>query len=98
MVFRCCGKEYCGESALEIVDALKQETQGLEEKITAREFMLNSFAELRHRIPLRRVDPAGRMDDETFALSYLYLRDEYGLGELLDLPNRNRWARPLNLV
>jgi hypothetical protein len=98
MVFRCSGKEYRGRSALEVVDMLKQETHGLEVRMTARQFMLYSFAELRHQIPLRQVDTTGRMDVETFALSYLYLRDEYGLGELLEVPNRNRWARPLNLA
>ena len=98
MVFRCCGKEYCGRSALEIVDELKRETHGLEVKLTAREFILKSFAELRHRIPLGQLDTTGRMDDETFAFSYLYLRDEYGVGELLEVPNRNGWARPLNLA
>jgi hypothetical protein len=98
MVFRCSGKEYCGRSALEIVDELKRETHGLEVKLTAREFMLKLFVELRHRIPLRQVDTTGRMDDETFALGYLYLRGEYGLGELSEVPNRNRWARPLNLA
>lgn len=43
-------------------------------------------------------DKRERLDDETLALSYLYLCDEFGKGELLDVPNRNRWARgPLTL-
>jgi hypothetical protein len=98
MVFRWRGKEYCGRSALEIVNALKRETHGIKEKITAREFVLNSFAELSRCLPLGRIDTAGRFDDETFALSYLCLRDEKGLGELSGVPNRDRRARPLNLA
>ena len=36
-----------------------------------------------------------RLDEEMLALSYLYLRDEFGAGELRDVPGRQRWAHPL---
>ena len=98
MVFRMSGKEYCGQSALEIVNALKQEAFERDEGITHRQFILNSLAELRHRIPLRRIDAGDTLDDEMFALCYLYLRDEYGLGELSDVAYRHAVARPLNLT
>lgn len=98
MVFRICGKEYCGQSALEIVNALKQEAFERNEKVTHRQFILNSFAELRHRLPLLRIDAGNQLDDELFALCYLYLRDEYGLGELSDVAYRHAHAQPLNLA
>lgn len=98
MVFRVCGKEYCGQSALAIVNAMKQEAFERHEKVTHRQFILSSFAERRHRIPCLRIDAGKQMDDERFALCYLYLRDEYGLGELCDVAYRHAHARPLYLT
>ena len=85
-----------GETALEIVNALKIEVaDGPESSVQLREFLRQSFALLSDRIPLRELDVSDRLDDETLALSYLYLRDEYGAGELAGVPRRSRWARPL---
>ena len=98
MVFSISGKEYCGVSALEIVDALKREATERQESITPRQFMLDSLAQLRGRIPLLKIDAGLQFDDEMFALCYLYLRDEYGLGELSDVAYRHAVARPLNLT
>jgi hypothetical protein len=98
MVFLVCGKEYCGSTALEIVNAIRREASKDNENGTSRQFIMNSLAELHHRIPVGETSGYTRLDDETFALSYLYLRDEYGLGELSDVPHRNLWARPLHLT
>lgn len=46
MLFRSCGKEYRGRSALEIVDALKQDTHGQSERLTASDF----FTSLRQQM------------------------------------------------
>lgn len=96
MIFSAGGKEYRGASALEIVRALKREAApagGAAQPV--RQFLLESLEQLGDRIPLREIDVSDRLDDEMLALSYLYLRDEFGAGELRDVPNRQRWAHPL---
>ena len=96
MVFRAGEKEYRGSSALEIVQALKREaapTFGADRPV--RQFLLESLEQLSDRIPLREIDVSDRLSDEMLALSYLYLRDEFGAGELRDAPSRQRRAHPL---
>lgn len=96
MVFRADGREYCGSSALEIVQALRREA-ALDNGSgrTLRQFLRDSLEQLRDRIPLRELDVSDRLGDEMLALSYLYLRDEFGAGELSDVPNRQRRAHAL---
>ena len=95
-MFRLGERVYLGETALEIVNALKIEADcEAEGSIQLREFLRRSFAQLRDHIPLRELDVSDRLDDETLALSYLYLRDEYGAGELAGVPRRSRWAKTL---
>lgn len=96
MVFRADGREYRGSSALEIVRALSREAaRGAGPGPPLRQFLLDSLEQLRDRIPLREIDVSDRLDDEMLALSYLYLRDEFGAGELADVPGRQRWAHTL---
>lgn len=96
MLFKFGDKEYDGESALEIVNALKRDTVGGQsDSLTLREFLRQSFASLSEHIHLRELDVSERLDDETLALGYLYLCDEYGAGELSGLPRRSRFAHPL---
>ena len=96
MVFRAGGREYQGKSALEIVEALRREAAGGDGACqTLREFLLDSLEQLGDRIPLRDLDVSDRLGDEMLALSYLYLRDEFGAGELSDVPGRQRWAHTL---
>ena len=96
MVFRAGGKEYRGSSALEIVQALRREAPvGNGAGRTLRQFLLDSLEQLSDRIPLREIDVSDRLDEEMLALSYLYLRDEFGAGELRDVPGRQRWAHTL---
>ncbi len=95
MIFRTGDKEYRGSSALEIVQALKQETKSNGTAQPVRQFLIESLVQFRDRIPLRELDVSDRLDDEMLALSYLYLRDEFGVGELKDVPNRQQWAHPL---
>jgi hypothetical protein len=87
MVFRADGREYRGSSALEIVQALRRETAcGNGSGPPLRQFLLDSLEQLRDRIPLREIDVSDRLDEETLALGYLCLCDEYGVGELSDAP------------
>ena len=91
MVFRSGGREYRGASALEIVQALRREA-GADGGAgqTLRQFLCASLEQLSDRIPLRDLDVSDRLDEEMLALSYLYLRDEFGAGELSDVPVRQR--------
>jgi hypothetical protein len=96
MLFKVDAKEYEGESALEIVNALKRDAlDGQGDSITLREFLRQSFTQLSERIHLRELEVSDRLDDEMLALGYLYLCDEYGAGELRGCPRQSRWARPL---
>ncbi|HWS90545.1 MAG TPA: hypothetical protein VN282_26490 [Pyrinomonadaceae bacterium] len=95
MVFRAGGKEYRGSSALEIVQTLRREAGGDGAGLTLRQFLRDSLELLSDRIPLRELDVSDRLDEEMLALSYLYLRDEFGAGELHDVPSRQRRAHTL---
>jgi len=81
---------------MEIVRALMREAgRGDARRVALRRFLRDSLEQLRDRIPLRELDVSDRLDDETLALSYLYLRDEFGAGELSGVPGRQQWAHPL---
>jgi hypothetical protein len=96
MVFRAGDREYRGTSALEIVQALRREAAGGDGAgQNLRQFLRESLEQLGDRIPLRELDVSDRLDEEMLALSYLYLRDEFGAGELRDVPGRQRWAHTL---
>jgi hypothetical protein len=96
MMFRIGEKEYSGSSALEIIDALRQDMmEPQNQRLSLRQFLIWSLGQLSDRIPLRELDVSDKLSNEMVALSYLYLRDEYGAGELLDVPNRIDWAHTL---
>lgn len=87
MKFRIDGREYDGDSALEIVGAMRRDAaRGVPACSSPREFLRRAHAELGDRVPERELDVSDRLDEETLALSYLYLCDEYGVGELSDAP------------
>jgi hypothetical protein len=94
MMFRIGKKEYSGSSALEIIEALRRDMMaGQDQGLSMRQFLLWSLGQLSDRIPLRELDVSDKLSNEMVALSYLYLRDEYGAGELLDVPNRVELAQ-----
>ena len=96
MMFGVDGRWYEGQTAVEVVERLKRDALGARaERVNLRDFLRWSYARLADRIPLRELDVADALDEETLALSYLYLRDEFGAGELRGVPLRERWARPL---
>ena len=89
MMFRIGEKEYAGASALEIVDALQIDMMGEQhQRLSLRHFLLWSLLQLSDRIPLRELDVSDKLSNEMLALNYLYLRDEYGAGELVDVRSR----------
>lgn len=96
MMFRVNGKEYEGETAVEVVERLNRDALGTRAgRLNLRDFLRWSYARLSDRIPLRELDVADALDEETLALGYLYLRDEFGAGELSGVPRRKSWAHPL---
>jgi hypothetical protein len=85
MLFSINEKIYIGESAVDIVDALKCDMpEGEQRQLSVREFILWSMSQLSDRIPLRELDVSDKLSNEMLALNYLLLRDEYGAGTLSD--------------
>ncbi len=87
MRFRINGTEHAGASALDIVEAMRLDAARTGHGwASSREFLRWAHAELGERIPARELDVSDRLDDDTLALGYLCLCDEYGVGELVDAP------------
>jgi hypothetical protein len=81
--FQFKGKKYRGASALDIVRALESEAEDYPHRgQSVRQFLLWSLERLCNRLPPRDLDLSDRLEDDALALSYLYLRDEYGAGKL----------------
>ena len=77
------GKEYCGNSALEVVRALERDTKHYPHRgQSLRQFLFWSLERLGHRLPPRDLHLSDQLGDDELALSYLYLRDDYGAGKL----------------
>ena len=84
MIFRTGGKDYRGETAVEVARALERDAADYTYPgQTIRQFLLWSLNRLRDHIPPRELDLSDRLDDEALALSYLCLCDEYDAGELI---------------
>lgn len=70
-------------SALDIVRALESDAEDYPHRgQSVRQFLLWSLERQGNRLPPRDLDLSDRMEDDALALSYLYLRDEYGAGKL----------------
>lgn len=84
LIFQFKEKKYSGASALDIVRALESDAEDYPHRgKSVRQFLLWSLDRLGNRLPPRDLDLSDRMEDDALALSYLYLRDEYGAGKLL---------------
>ena len=80
--FQFKGKEYRGASALDIVRSMEGDTEQYPHRgQSVRQFLRWSLERLGDRIPPRDLDLSDRLEEEDLALSYLYLRDEYGAGK-----------------
>lgn len=76
-------REYAGETAVEIVRGMERDIKLCsEERFSVRKFVSNSLARLSDRIHQRELDTSDHLSDETLALSYLCLLDEYAVGRL----------------
>ena len=84
LIFQFKGKKYRGASALDVVRALESDADDYPHRgQSVRQFLLWSLESLGNRLPPRDLDLSYRLEDDALALSYLYLRDEYGAGKLL---------------
>ena len=84
LIFQFKGKKYRGATALDIVRALERDAEDYPRRgQSVRQFLRWSLERLGNRLPPRDLDLSDRMEDDALALSYLYLRDEYGAGKLL---------------
>ena len=83
LTFQFKGKEYRGVSALEVVRAMEGDTAAYPHRgHSFRRFLKWSLERLGDSLPPRELDLSDRLADDDLALSYLYLRDEYGAGKL----------------
>ena len=93
ITFEYDGKKYRGNSALEIVRALESDAAMYPRRgQSIRQFLVWSQEQLHDRLPARDQDISDRLEDDELALSYLYLRDEYGAGKL-SITNANGPSR-----
>ncbi|MGD9630630.1 MAG: hypothetical protein AB7V18_15440 [Pyrinomonadaceae bacterium] len=87
LTFRFNNKKYIGSTALEIVRALEADAENYRHRgQSLRQFLVWSLQSLSDRLPPRDLDLSDRLDDDELALSYLYLRDEYGAGKFEPAP------------
>ena len=83
MIFWMDSTSYSGSSAIEIIRKMERDTiEYLQKEGTTRDFIAWSLLKLSDRLPPRELAVSDKVTDETLALSYLCLLDQYGLGEL----------------
>jgi hypothetical protein len=84
LIFQHRGKKYKGASALDIVKGLEADATNYPHPgQSVRTFLQWSLAHQCDAVPPRDLDLSDSLDDDVLALSYLYLRDEYGAGRFL---------------
>ena len=84
MIFRTKGVNYNGRSALDVVRDLERHDKDYQYcGGPIRQYMVWSLDQLSSRVPPRDLDLSERLEDETLALGYLLLLDEYGVGEIV---------------
>jgi hypothetical protein len=85
VVYRSGSHSYEGTTAVEVIRAIERdETDYPHRGARLRQFLEWSLHRLEARIPLRElfVDVDIQVGDETLAISYLLLLEQYGLGNL----------------
>ena len=84
MIFRVRGKDVRGRSAIEVVRALERDDREYpNDKGPLRQYLIWSLNRLNGCVPPRDLDLSNRLEDETLALGYLLLLDEFGVGKIL---------------
>jgi hypothetical protein len=83
MVFYYKGKEYVGETAIEIVREMARDADWHPRQgYLIRDYLRSELAGLSDRIHLRDLELARHYSEELLAFNYLCLLDEYGVGRL----------------
>lgn len=84
MIFRTKNKSYSGRSAIEVVRSLEHDDKAYgTDGGPIRQYLHWSVNQLSGSVPARDLDLSHRLDDESLALAYLLLLDEYGVGEMV---------------
>ena len=84
MMFRFQGKDFEGGTWVEVVRSLERDDKEYRSGGgPIRQYLNWSLNQLRSTVPPRDIDLSDRLEDETLALGYLLLLDEYGVGEIL---------------
>ena len=84
MIFRTKGVNYKGSSAIDVVRDLERHDKDYQYSGgPIRQYMVWSLDRLISSVPPRDLDLSHRLEDETLALGYLLLLDEYGVGEIV---------------
>jgi len=84
MIFWIGERQYSGTSAVQIVRAIERDDIEYCNHGPIRDYLTFYLNRLRATVSARDLDLSDRLEDETLALSYLLLLDEYGLGEFVD--------------
>ena len=94
MVFFYKGKEYVGETAIEIVRKMALDSNWrTHQRDLIRDYLRSELAGLSDRIHLRDLDLARHYSEELLAFNYLCLLDEYGIGRL-QVPALDKQSKP----
>ena len=83
LTFRFKGKEYCGPRRLILFAQWKEIQSSTASRRVTSKILIWSLDRLGHNLPPRDLHLSDQLEDDELALSYLYLRDEYGAGKLL---------------
>ena len=84
MIFRFRGKEFKGVSWIDVVRSLERDDKEYRSSGgSIRQYLTWSLNKLRGSVGPRDIDLSDRLEDETLALGYLLLLDEYGVGEIV---------------
>ena len=84
MIFRIKGVNYSGTSAIDVVRDLERDDKDYRcHGDPIRQYLIWSLEQLSSSVPPRDLDLSDRLEDETLALGYLLLLDEYGVGEVV---------------
>ena len=84
MIFMTKNKSYSGRSAIEVVRSLERDDKAYGNcGGPIRQYLHWSVNQLSGSVPARDLDLSQTLEDESLALAYLLLLDEYGVGELV---------------
>ena len=84
MIFRFGGKEFKGASWIDVVRSLERDDKRYRScGGPIREYLTWSLNQLSGSVAPRDIDLSDRLEDETLALGYLLLLEEYGVGEIV---------------